>query len=177
MPRVMHTPKGEIEFRASNPGDLQAFRGLRLQALHDHPEAFSADYQTHFEGRDEIWKRYLDYGEHAMLYLAVHQEDLVGMTGVRMSTSPKTRHAAEIWGVYVLPGWRGLGITDALINACCDWAHGSGAVIAKLGVTTTNQYAVRCYERCGFVITGTDIQAIFTGGQYYDEYLMARSLS
>src|SRR5512137_1611156 len=126
MPLVFHTPNGDLEIRAANLDDLQAFRRLRLQALHDHPEAFSADYQTHLDGGYEIWKRYFDYGGQAKLYLAFHQEDLVGMTGVRMSNSPKVRHNAEVWGVYVLPEWRGMGIAAELINTCCEWARTSG---------------------------------------------------
>jgi RimJ/RimL family protein N-acetyltransferase len=49
-------------------------------------------------------------------------------------------------------------------------------MIARLGVTMTDQSAIRCYERCEFRITGTDPQAIFTVEQYYDEYLTARNL-
>jgi len=176
MLKVIQTWKGDLELRPAALGDMQTFQQLRLKALHDHPEAFSADYITHLEGGGEIWKRYLDYSKNAILYFVAYHEELVGMTGVRMSTSPKTRHNAEIWGVYVHPEWRGLGIADALINACCEWARTSGAVIAKLGVTTTNQTAIRCYERCGFKITGTDPKAIFTNDRYYDEYMMSCSL-
>lgn len=155
--------------------DLQAFRTLRLQALHDHPEAFSADYELHSrEEGGEFWKKYLAFGEAAILYLACHDSDLVGMTGIRRDSGPKTRHNATIWGVYVRPDWRGQGISDVLIESCCAWARETGVTIARLGVTTTNQSAIHCYERCGFQITGTDPQAIFVNGRYYDEYLMAR---
>jgi hypothetical protein len=47
MPPVFHTPNGDLEIRAASLDDLQAFRKLGLQALHDHPEAFSDDNQTH----------------------------------------------------------------------------------------------------------------------------------
>ena len=52
-PLVFHTPKGDLEIRSACLDDLQAFRQLRLQALHDHPEAFSADYQTHVDKDDD----------------------------------------------------------------------------------------------------------------------------
>jgi GNAT superfamily N-acetyltransferase len=168
--------RGEIEIRQSRQEDMAKFRQLRLKALHDHPEAFSADYQAHLEGGDAIWKRYLDIDESARLYLAFHGSDLIGMTSVRLGGSPKIRHNAEILGVYLLPEWRGLGIANALINACCNWARSSGAVVARLGVTAVDQPALRCYERCGFVITGRVSRGILVDGVYYDGLEMSRDL-
>ena len=107
IPGEIHTPRGKLKIRSAIPGDMQVFRPLRLRALHDHPEAISAVYQAHLEGGDDYWKRYFDYSGNALLVLAIHQETAVGMTGTRMSTNPKTRHNTEIWGVYVLPAWRG----------------------------------------------------------------------
>jgi len=177
IPGEMHTPRGKLKIRPAIPGDLQVFRPLRLRALHDHPEAFSADYQTHLDGGDEYWKRYLEYDENARLYLAFDGDTAVAMTSVCLGTSAKTRHIAEILGVYVLPEWRGVGIADALINACCEWAKSSGAVIARLGVTTVDESAIRCYERCGFVITGREPKTILVNGIYYDGYHMFRELT
>lgn len=155
---------------------MAKFRQLRLKALHDHPEAFSADYQAHLEGSDAFWKRYLDNDENASLYLAFHGSDLIGMTSVRLGSSPKIRHNAEILGVYLLPEWRGMGIASALINACCDWAKSSGAVVARLGVTAVDEPAIRCYKRCGFVITGRVPRGIRINGVYLDGLNMSRDL-
>ena len=98
------------------------------------------------------------------------------MTGIRRGESPKTRHSATIWGVYVRPEWRGLRIADSLIEACIGWAKSNDANIVKLGVTSASTSAVRCYQRCGFTISGTEPRGIFYDGQYYDGYLMYRSL-
>lgn len=176
MSPLLTTPSADVDIRPARMDDMPAFRPVRLQALRDHPEAFSADYQTHLQADDAYWARYFNFGENSIIYFAVHNEDLVGMTGVRLDTSPKTRHNASIQGVYVLPAWRGHGLARALIHACCDWARDHGALIARLGVTTTNQSALRCYESCGFKITGTDPKAILVDGKFYDEYLMAREL-
>ena len=170
------TPKGDITLRPARIDDMPAFRVVRLQALRDHPEAFSADYQTHLSADDAYWGRYFNFGEHSIIYFAFHDDDLVGMTGVRLDTSPKTRHNANIEGIYVLPAWRGHGIARALVNICCDWAREKGALIARISVATTNQSALRCYEGCRFKITGTDPMAICVEGKFYDEYLMAREL-
>ena len=176
MPSVLHTPSGDVDIRPARIDDMPAFRPLRLQALRDHPEAFSADYEVHKAADNANWGRYFDFGENAIIHFAFQAKNLIGMTGVRLDTSPKTKHNANIWGVYLLPTWRGHGIARALIHDCCDWARERGALIARLGVTTTNQSALRCYEGCGFKITGTDPKAILVDGKFYDEYLMAREL-
>jgi RimJ/RimL family protein N-acetyltransferase len=98
------------------------------------------------------------------------------MTGIVRGNSPKTRHDALIWGVYVKPEWRGLHIAAELIHSCFEWAKARKVVLTKLGVVTVNQSAIRCYERCGFKIYGTEPRAIFYEGKYYDEYLMYCSL-
>ena len=104
------------------------------------------------------------------------ESNLIGMTGIARGSSPKTRHAATIWGVYVTPQWRGLHIAEELIQSCFTWARAKRIVIAKLGVAATNTSAIRCYERCGFVITGTEPRAVFYDGKYYDFYMMSCSL-
>ncbi len=98
------------------------------------------------------------------------------MMGIRRGETPKTKHGATIWGVYVRPQWRGLHIADSMIEACLTWAKSNGVNIIKLGVTAASASAVRCYQRCGFRIYGTEPRGIFYDGQYYDGYLMVRSL-
>ena len=98
------------------------------------------------------------------------------MTGIARASSPKTRHGAWVWGVYVRPEWRGLHIAEELIRACIAWAKTRNIVVAKLGVAAVNQPAIRCYERCGFKTFGTEPRAILYDGKYYDEYLMAVDL-
>jgi len=99
------------------------------------------------------------------------------MTGIRRGKTSKTKHGATIWGVYVRPQWRGLHIAESLIDACLAWAKSNEVNIVKLGVTAASTSAVRCYQRCGFIIYGTEPRSIFYDGQYYDGYLMYRNLN
>jgi RimJ/RimL family protein N-acetyltransferase len=78
--------------------------------------------------------------------------------------------------VYVAPAWRGLRIAAELIDSCIAWAREKEIVVVKLGVSATNEPAIRCYERCGFTTYGTEPRAILYEGVYYDELLMARAL-
>jgi RimJ/RimL family protein N-acetyltransferase len=165
-----------IEIRTAQAADMPAFKVLRLRALREHPVAFSADYDAHANGDARFWGRYFDFDGSSTIYLAWHEGLLLGMTGVRLDYSAKTRHSALIWGVYVQPEWRGRQLGEAIIKACLAWAVNHGATIAKLGVATNNLPAIRCYERCGFEIYGTEPRAILFEGKYYNEHLMSRVL-
>jgi ribosomal protein S18 acetylase RimI-like enzyme len=98
------------------------------------------------------------------------------MTGIRIGESPKTRHGAYIWGVYIRPEWRGLHIAEGLIEECAQWARQRNVVILKLGVMANNESAIRCYQRCGFTTYGHEPRTLFLQGHYYDEFLMSRDL-
>jgi RimJ/RimL family protein N-acetyltransferase len=107
------------------------------------------------------------------IFFAEHEGHLLGMTGIARGRSPKTRHGADIWGVYVMSQWRGLHFAEEMIRSCRDWAQARGIVILRLAVVATNQSAIRCYERCGFVKYGTEPRSLCYEGKYYDEYLMS----
>jgi RimJ/RimL family protein N-acetyltransferase len=118
----------------------------------------------------------MTFDEHGIIFFAEVDSKLIGMTGIRKGDTLKTKHSAYIWGVYVHPEWRGLHIAEELIRTCIDWAEERGVEIVKLGVVTKNASAIRCYERCGFTIYGTEPRGIYYDGRYYDEYLMFKLL-
>jgi len=171
------TPRGIIGIREASPADAIPFRELRLGALLDSPIAFSADYQKTLDHPPNYWEEMLTmHAEEATIFLAEHETNLIGMTGFARGGSPKTRHSAWVWGVYVKPEWRGLHVAEELIQSCFTWAKSRKIVIAKLGVAAVNEPAIHCYERCGFTTYGTEPQAAFYDGTYYDFHMMSRPL-
>lgn len=177
MKRCLTTPRGKILLREASPDDAVQFRELRLGALQNSPVAFSADYQRNLSYPPRHWEDTLTmHADESTIFLAFEENHLIGMTGIARGGSPKTRHSATLWGVYVEPEWRGLHIAEELIRCCFDWAKARGIVIAKLGVAAINQSAVRCYQRCGFKVYGTEPRALFQEGTYYDFYLMSVDL-
>ena len=177
MIRSISTPQGKIVIREANLADASSFRELRLEALQNSPVAFSADYQKNVSHPAKYWEDLLTPNpDESTMFLGEVEGRLIAMTGVMRGTSPKTRHSAWVWGVYVTPGWRGLHIAGEIIQACIDWAGTRKVVLVKLGVAAVNQPAIRCYERCGFKVYGTEPRAVFVDGRYYDEYLMYKLL-
>jgi ribosomal protein S18 acetylase RimI-like enzyme len=62
---------------------------------------------------------------------------------------------ALLISVYVAPEYRGLGLADALLTACCDAASRDlRADVLELGVHEDNTRALSFYQRNGFTLTG-----------------------
>jgi RimJ/RimL family protein N-acetyltransferase len=177
MIRSFSTPRGTIVIREANVADAASFRELRLEALQDSPVAFSADYQKNLNHPAKHWEELLSpHPDESAMFIGEFEGKLIAMTGVMRGNAPKTRHSAWIWGVYVTPVWRGLHIAEEIIRSCIEWAKARNVVLAKLGVAAVNQPAIRCYQRCGFIVYGTEPRAVFVDGKYYDEHLMAIDL-
>jgi RimJ/RimL family protein N-acetyltransferase len=173
MNHSMNTRLGAILLREAKPTDAAAFRELRLGGLQDSPIAFSADYQKNLNEPPKFWEdRLTMHPDEATIFFAEHDSNLVGMTGIARGNSPKTRHSAWVWGVYVKPDWRGLHIAEELIRSRLAWAKARKIVTAKLGVATVNTSAIRCYERCGFQVYGTEPRALYVDSHYYDFHMM-----
>ena len=172
----VHTPKGTVIIREASLADVNQFRDLRLFALKDSPTSFSADYRTIFDLPTSYWEDRLKPTVLGTTFFAEGNSKLVGMTGIRRGDSPKTKHGAGIWGVFIRPEWRGLRIAQGLINMCCEWAKLHEVQILKLAVVSTNESAIRLYERSGFIIYGTEPRALYYDNQYFDELWMSRSL-
>jgi len=175
-PITLKTQRGLIVVRAAMILDADEFRALRLDAIEDSPFAFPADYTVTVNQPMSFWENRLKSDETRTIFFAEHENRLIGMTGIYKGDLPKTKHGATIWGVYVRPEWRGLRIAESLIESCIGWAKSHEVKIVKLGVTAASTSAVRCYQRCGFIIYGTEPRGIFYEAQYYDGYLMYRSL-
>lgn len=177
MNQPITTSRDQIIIREASPADARPYRELRLEALQDSPTAFTADYEMNLNQPTKYWEDRLTMdADESTLFLGEHKGKLISMTGIARGRSQKTKHSAWIWGVYVTAAWRGMRIAEELIGSCLAWAKARDIVIVKLGVTSTNQSAIRCYERCGFSNYGTEPRAIFYEGKYYDELLMACAL-
>jgi len=164
-----------VHIRSAEACDLEEFRRLRLRALRDHPEAFESDYETHFGRGTEVWKDCLVLDASDALFVGEDTRGrLVGMAGVHLGGSPKSRHRALIWGVYVAPEWRRPGLAVQLLNRACDWARAAGATMAHLGVATVNEPAIQLYKRLGFQICAAEPMRLRVSGVYYDEHLMVK---
>lgn len=174
---TLNTPRGQIVIRPATPDDVEAYREMRLECLQLHPEAFGADYQTSLDYPPEYWTERIINTPYKVMMLAVGESgELIGMAGVMRNNMAKTEHAGSIISVYVRVNWRGLRVTDALIDACMQWGRDQGMRIMRLAVAANNPAAIRTYLRCGFSIYGVEAESLYVDGKYIDEFLMQQRL-
>jgi len=153
--------------------DAAAFRDIRLDGLERHPEAFGASLEIErdqppafFEGR---------LRDNAIFGGFDVDGDLVGVAGLRVDASPKTRHVATFWGMYVQDQARRTGLARRLVQAALD-AVPADCRSVRLSVVSTNAAAIGLYQSFGFTTWALDVEALRVGGRYYDEVLMRLDL-
>jgi len=93
------------------------------------------------------------------------------VTGLR-----ENAHVLGIAGLAVDPGSRGRGVATALLAAAERFARARGGSKLSLRVLSTNEPALRLYERAGFRREGTLRGEFCIEGRYVDDILMAKQL-
>jgi GNAT superfamily N-acetyltransferase len=170
----------EFRVRRLRAEEHESLRDLRLEALRTNPTAFGANLAEAEAQPPEHWIDRARVGatsESDIVFVAEEAGCLIGMTGVHVPTNPKSSHSGMVWGVFVKPQGRKRGIGEALVRAAIDWSRSQGLHILKLAASIHgDDSAKKCYERCGFILYGTEPMAIRYDGRTYDELLMALQL-
>lgn len=161
-----------MEIKLLEPKDASEYRKLRLDALRDHPEAFSSSYEEEIELPLEHTERRLSY-EHFFTFGALIDHRLVGIVTLILDTNMKTKHKAHIVAMYVSPGSRGSGVGRGLMLKAIQKAKEIGGIEQiYLTVTSDDGPACRLYQSLGFTIYGIDKKGLKIEDTYFDEELM-----
>ena len=148
--------------------DWMAFRALRLEALATHPEAFGSSFEEESTRPDEEWKAGFKTAD---LFGCFLEKNLVACAGFFILSALKMRHRGVLFTMYSQPAYRNKGIADALVKQVV--AHARKRVNQlHLTVVTTNQTAIKLYEKNGFRIYGTEPHTLKIDDQFYDEHMM-----
>ena len=135
--------------RRATLGDEPILRELRLLALSDTPDAFGSTYDRELARTEADWRRWLAPGATFILDDGEGPRGLVA--GMHDAADPEIVHLMAMW---VHPGLRRSGASDALVAAVLAWARDEHARVVRLAVIGANVPARRCYERNGFRATG-----------------------
>jgi GNAT superfamily N-acetyltransferase len=131
------------------------FRGLRLRALADSPDAFARRFVDEQSQPDAHWLRLTESvtmpGGQVMLVAEDEGRPLGLAFGLFDKEHAKTGHVGGMW---VEPEARGKGAGQALLAAVIEWARTRRLERLILWVTEGNEPATRLYERLGFADTG-----------------------
>jgi ribosomal protein S18 acetylase RimI-like enzyme len=141
-----------IELRVLAPDDWKIWRGLRLAALAEAPQAFGsrlADWQGDGD-RERRWRDRLQIPGSHNLVACLDGQPVAMASGV-----PTERDGvAEVISMWVGPDARGKGVGDLLLREIEGWALRRGATALRLSVMPGNDPALALYRRNGFQATG-----------------------
>ena len=166
-----------LEIRPLLPADASSYFALRLEGLRDAPGASWASYEEEEALPLDAIETRLAPGVAQCSFGAFMDGKLVGIASLKHEAIAKIAHRANIWGVYVTPSARMMGVATQLVEAMIVHAL-RVEVLAQLTlvVNSGNVLAAALYAKLGFVVTGIDRRSTRIDGTYHDELRMVRFL-
>lgn len=141
---------GSIRIDRLGPGDWQAYKALRLEALQREPNAFTSTYAASLTRADAWWQNRLANPCSVMLMARVDGEP-AGIAGLHLASDEGDASGAVVNGMYVRERHRRQGVGRRLVQSLLDLLpeHPEIATV-RLWVTATEEPARRLYAALGF---------------------------
>ena len=165
----------DVVVRRAEPRDADALVELG-RAVGSEPEGWlitTGSWRT--AGDERRYLKALRRYEHAAVFVAEMDGQVVGRLSVSRDQHPASRHVADL-GLMVAADRRGQGIGRGLLEAAVDWARAAGVTKLELHVFPWNEPALRLYERFGFEREGVRRGHYRRAGEEVDAILMAYRL-
>ena len=159
------------EIRRLTVADAEAFRALRIRALHESPEAFLEDTAEAERRPVEEFEKIISKD---WVVGAFSEGELQAMAGMFRQRLRKTRHKATIWGVFTAPEARGKGLMRGLLTELINIAKQEGIELIMLSTNELNPVTIGLYQSVGFEICGREPHIIKIGDEYINDVLMFR---
>jgi len=169
-----------MEIRLLDRHDASTYQALRLQALRDSPQAFSASVEDEADRSvDAVAARLVPAADGSVCTLGIFVDgELAGFVALLHPQRAKLCHGAELAGMYVAPAHRQRGCGAALLRAAIAHARAiAGVRQLGLSVNATNTAAKALYRAMGFVGWGVQPQALQIAGVFHDEEHMQLRLA
>lgn len=164
-----------VVIREVTNSDSGNYYKLRVLSEREYPEFVGFNPERELtagpQGVEALLSQYASEG--TVIFGAFENSELIGVLALSRRLSAKYRHKAFLWGMYIIPKYRGSGVAQSLMQASIDWAVNHPEVIAlSLQVTLSNIRAQKLYKRLGFTIFGTEKNSLFAADKYHDAYYM-----
>ncbi|MBT2321127.1 GNAT family N-acetyltransferase [Variovorax paradoxus] len=149
-----------------------------LDAYARHPEAFTSTVAERAALPPSWWAaRLASSAQAAQLVLGAFDDTdrLVGAAGLLFESRQRSRHKANLFGMYVAPSARQSGLGHRLVQGLlAEAAAREGVRLVQLTVTQGNDAAQALYERCGFAVFGVEPFAVEVGSAFLPKVHMWR---
>jgi RimJ/RimL family protein N-acetyltransferase len=144
-----------VEVRRLTSDDAAQLWQLRLTALEAEPQAFRETAAEHRQKPVTYFSERLgETDSNGFVYGAFDGAALIGMAGYYR----KDEKRAWIWGVFVSPQYRGSGVSQALLESLLNEIRSVPRIRSvHLTVALTQEPARRLYRKCGFRLSGPDL--------------------
>lgn len=159
-----------IEVKKLSDDRWKDYQDLRLAALKSDPIAFGSSYEEEIIISEEEWKKRIKNTLFALL-----NDKPIGMIVYIFDSKLKTKHVANIFGVYVKKEYRGQGIGKKLIESAISLIKKNKNIVKiKLNVNPEQKATVKLYEKYGFKTVGMLKNELYINGKFYDELIMEK---
>lgn len=165
-----------MEIRQLGGEEAVVYQELRLFGLQESPTAFGASYDEEADRPLEVVSERLQDERNFVVGAFTDEGRLAGIATLRREEREKLRHKAHVFGMFVLPQYRGQGAGRALLERLIERAREIGVRQVDLGVTADNEAAVGLYASCAFERYGLERDAFKVGDDFYDVAYMALRL-
>src|SRR5262249_318377 len=144
------TKMNPIAIRALAPAEWQRFRDFRLQALKAAPGVFASSYDAEVTKSPEEWQRTISAPTHHAFGL-FDGVVLIGITAVFSYREDPSGQTALLAMSFLLPEYRGRGLSRLLYQVRLDWIRASGR-FKRVVVShrASNEASRRANQRHGF---------------------------
>jgi RimJ/RimL family protein N-acetyltransferase len=170
--------EGTNGVRTLQAADAEALIALRKEALESEPLAFAASVEDDRLLSLEFARSLLAGSAESVVLGFWGDGSLVGMVGIYRPRTVKSRHKAQIWGMYVRPAYRRRGVGIGLLRSAIEQARKwPGVTQVHLAVALPAEAARSLYERAGFREWGLEPRARAWAGRFVDERHMVLDLT
>ena len=145
-----------FEVRRISADDGSLLRQSRIAALADAPGEATTTAGRAAARDDRHWEESAAANASGPMQATffAHTDDdpgsVVGMVGAYTNQDG----TVNVVGLWSAPGFRDVGVADALLETTAEWARESSGTRMRIWVVDRNEHARRYYERQGFEATG-----------------------
>jgi RimJ/RimL family protein N-acetyltransferase len=159
--------------RSLTAEDVADYRRLRLESIVNSPTSFFPSLEQALEVPLAEMVARIEPTPLQIFFGAFEEDELIGMAGMLREPHAKTRHAANIFGVYVASTFRAKRVAKNLLEKIISYAKVHPEILQlTLCVNPANPIARSLYIQLGFISTGFDKRRLLVEGQFYDEERM-----